>query len=283
MDGDTQRCSQRVVKELRKQVEELARKNAGLRSAVAAKTIATAEHTIFTPLTEEYITAATECIASQFTAGEPMTGTRGIGPSDFEGFAGIHCRRSAELGKERSASTVCTINGEVAAVCISEDMASPLVPEEDVFYANGVDGSGKFKIDMDKWLPLLLLLGGLDEKALAGKDLQKGELFHQFMVAVNPKFQKRGLCKRILEANLKLAKERGYRKALIECTGNFSHGAAVKLGYKLEQTSVYKDFQMPEEYGGGRPFAKTGEKTGHEACFLSVLDLCDLREHSDEC
>jgi len=232
---------------------------------------------VFAVLTAVHAEDAALCLASQFAAGEPMIETRGMGPDDFAGFAGIHCARAAACG-EASLSTVAIIDGELAAVCVSEDLMDPLVPEADTFYATGEDASGRFKINMDRWGPVLALLGGLDESFLETeeKDAAQGQLFHQFMVAVNPKFQKRGLCRKIMEANLAVAKARGFRRSVIECTGRFSHAAALKCGYKENRRVVYGDFVNPEEMGGGgKVFAKTAENTGHDACVLSTLQLQD--------
>ena len=246
---------------------------------------------IFSILQPEHVEAATECLSNQFGTEEAMMATMNIGVEEFRGFAGIHCARTAANGGESqkpnaprpALSTVATIDGEVAAVCISEDLTDPLVPEDDPFYTKGADATGKHFIDMNKWGPVLTLVfdlekGMLKEEGDSDKEQgpSAGEYFHQFMVAVSPKFQKRGLCRQTLEANLAMAKELGFQKSVIECTGKFSHSAAVKLGYVPSQTIVYKEFEMHEEDGtkiGEFPFAKTEEMTGHDACIVSLFDI----------
>lgn len=189
----------------------------------------------FVVLAPEHVGAASQCITDQFKEGEPMSTTRGIGSDGFIGFARIHCERAASKAVSSGLSTVCLIGDDVAAVVISEDLLNPLVPESDPFYA-----PGNAEFDLDKWTPILALLGEMDENFLKNSEHEhkEGELFHQFLVAVSPKFQRRGLCAKVLTENLAMATKKGFKRSVIECTGKFSNAAAVKLGSKLFRASL---------------------------------------------
>merc|ERR1712217_608213 len=115
-----------------------------------------------------------------------------------------------------------------------------------------------------KWTPILALLGEMDETFLKSSEYEHkdGELFHQFLVAVSPKSQRRGLCGKVLTENLALATKKGFKRSVIECTGKYSNAAAIKLGYIEDHRVDYASFELE----GQKPFLETAASTGHDAC-----------------
>ena len=115
------------------------------------------------------------------------------------------------------------------------------------------------------------LIGLLDEAYLSDTGVaEKGLLFHQFMIAVSPKFKGRGLATRILEANLDLGGARGFRTAVIECIGWFSLAADKKCGYTFQHEIGYEGW---ESKSGAKPFAGTEAAMGHTCATVCSLSL----------
>ena len=217
------------------------------------------------PLASEHADAAAEIITRQFCgAGEPLFHGCGVSYDDIHAFILLLCERSAKQGL----STVCLINGEVAAAFVSQDLKARLVTEGDAYLStpDGVAGIAKLAPSME-------LVKRLHHKLFADHpelaDDKQGVLFHQVLVAVSNKFTRRGLCNKIFAANLQQAAAQGFTTAIVECSGSFSLAAALKAGYVEHNRIVYADF----EYNGTKPFSSVERDTGHTACVLCIRDL----------
>ena len=215
------------------------------------------------PLASEHVDAAAHILTSQFCNGaEPITHGCGLSYDVFYPWVRLQCQRSSKQGL----STVCLVDGEVAAAFLSEDLKAPTLPDGDPFYTTP-EGAG-----MVKFAPATELFEAVERKLFTDHpewaDAGLGVLFHQWMVAVSSKFTRRGICNKIFAANLQQA-ALGFIRAIVECSGRFSLAAAIKAGYVEHNRIVYTDF----EYNGTKPFSNSERDTGHTACVLCIRDL----------
>ena len=216
-------------------------------------------------LTSEHVDATTNIITRQFCGGtEPVITGCGLSYDEFYPYVHLQCQRTAENGL----STVCLIDGEVAAACLSEDFQAPTVPEGDLFYSSPEASSMLIKFAL-----ATELLKRLHHKLFADHpewaDGRKGILFHQWMGAVSDKFTRRGLCSAIMAANLHQGAAQGFTASIAECTGKFSLAAALNAGYVERHRIMYAEF----EFNGCKPFYNSAINTGHTMCVLCTKYL----------
>lgn len=102
-----------------------------------------------------------------------------------------------------------------------------------------------------KWTILLGLLADLGSEWDFSKT-QRGEVLHVFMIATCADARRCGVAKRLLAANIELAKRLGYRRSIIEATGRFSQALAASEGYTEDKCITYSDWVYAPT--GTRPY-----------------------------
>ena len=111
-------------------------------------------------------------------------------------------------------------------------------------------------------MPVFALLETLDQSTDKFDNVKPGEVFHPFMVGVDPNSNIKGLAVLMSEKSLALAKAKGYREAVLEATGRASqHIYKNRLGYSTIGSIIYREF----EFEGQRPFAD-----------MQAADCCEL-------
>jgi ribosomal protein S18 acetylase RimI-like enzyme len=63
--------------------------------------------------------------------------------------------------------------------------------------------------------------------------LANGEVFELWMLAVAPHYRKNGIAAVLIETSLELARSKGFSKAVVEATGEFSYKSILKFGFKV--------------------------------------------------
>ena len=84
-----------------------------------------------------------------------------------------------------------------------------------------------------------------------------------------------GLAQRMLAENIKYAKQHGFTKALVECTGAFSQKLYKSIGFKEEARIYYKEYEVEVPVDGKIVKVKPFESipAPHEFINLSIMDL----------
>ena len=135
-----------------------------------------------------------------------MTTGRRITAELFLPFSRLHAERSVP----QQLTTVCLVDGEVGGVILSEDLARPLVPNDDPSTKDGT-------IDMEKFGPMLWSLEEMQAEYFAkvNKKPSPGEYLHQFLLAVDKRFARRGIATCLLAKNAELGRRSGFSSVII--------------------------------------------------------------------
>jgi hypothetical protein len=197
-------------------------------------------------LEPEDVEEATQCILHNFLSGEPMCSALQLTEDDFELFIRLFTEKSAK--EELSVIARHPVTNKFMGCIISEDMATE-APE-------GIENMS------EKALPIVSLLEELDAEFLSKNPPIPGEFFHMLLCGVYKEFSGLQLTHLLTQESEKLAKERGYKLALIEATGPASqYVVKEKMGYKQQEALTYKTFS----YNGSYPFASI---SNCESCLL---------------
>jgi GNAT superfamily N-acetyltransferase len=122
----------------------------------------------------------------------------------------------------------------VAGVFISRDFKSPLpdgIPEQFPWF-----------------LPIAHALVTVDEAYEAKRPrLEIGDAVDLWMVGVaDARFAKRGIASTLFRLCPAVARERGFKRCVTECTGHYSQTAARRAGFNVAARLVYKEFRFDE-------------------------------------
>lgn len=211
---------------------------------------------VLTALTTTQAKDAALLVAKCFAEAEPLGVGLNITASEMLPMIQALVERTAP----QALSSICCDRGRVVGIMISEDLLAPLLPENDPLIVDNI-------IPMDKFGKIFALLEDLDAQLLSSLKTPPvpREIFHQFMVAVDPMYSGRNIASDLMGHNLKVGSDAGFKLAIIEPTGKFSQKASRKNGFTLfAQTAGYEEVVQ----NGDRPFAGVVKKTGHTHCEL---------------
>ncbi len=184
---------------------------------------------------EEHAPAINRLLGASFFH-EPMGQALGLSEEDWYDFAACFVPE-------------CTTNGlsviavpedspdELAGVFINRDFKAPLPAG----FPKGLDG----------FAPIIDALVSIDtEYEKLRPDLRPGQVMDLWMVGVTPggRFAKKGLASTLFQVSVDVARQRGFQRCVVECTGHFSQRGAVKSGFQEMARVVYKDYRFE-----GRP------------------------------
>ena len=144
----------------------------------------------------------------------------------------------------------------LAGAIVTRDFRSPL-PEG---FPGGLEG----------FAPILRALESIDEEYEAMRPgIPFGDTLDLWMLGVShdAPYLHKGLSHLLIKVALEVAKKKGYRYAVGECTGHFSQHGAVDAGFKERARVVYKDF----EFEGKRVFENMPEP--HRTFGFYEMDL----------
>ena len=80
------------------------------------------------------------------------------------------------------------------------------------------------------------------ERVLDYREYKVGELFQPFHLCVLPDYTRQGIAKELVAQSLKIAKSKGYKSAMAECSVVPSRRAFESNGYQLINSINYEDF-----------------------------------------
>jgi ribosomal protein S18 acetylase RimI-like enzyme len=189
--------------------------------------------------------AVVDLLGRVFSADEPPAVAMGLTQADVERFVGLLCPRAATAGLTVVARAPDT--RRVVGVVLTDDFGVP--PELDIDAVS------------DRFLPILTMLEGLDEKYRRDRSILSGQYLHLFMLAVEPHFAGRGIAQQLVAACLVNGQRKGYSHAITEATGVVSQHVFRKLGFTERMRTSYQDYR----YDGRAVFASIRE---HEATIL---------------
>lgn len=176
--------------------------------------------------------ALVRCVQRCFPApeGEVMACALGVSAADYLPYTQRVCEKAVSDGL-----TVAFRHGseEIAGFLIGEDFASaPVYSEMTLSY---------------KFQPVLCLLEQLDEWYRSQNVIAPGEIFHFYMLGVDPGHARSGLGVAIAAEAERLARARGFARGVGEATGEISQRIVEKLGFSRRFGIEYSSYLFEGE------------------------------------
>jgi hypothetical protein len=169
-------------------------------------------------------------VLSESFSREPMARTLGASARDLAPFV----RRFMPECTSNGLSVVAVREDDpqvVVAAFLSRDFKSP-VPED-------------ILDDCPWFMPVGQAMMSVGEVYEAKHPhLKRGEVADLWMVGTDARFALRGIASRMFRLSLRLARERGFRRCVTECTGHYSQTAARRAGFGEITRLYYKDFRF---------------------------------------
>jgi len=175
--------------------------------------------------------AETADLFASIFADEPLTVSRGWNKVDWREFCLFYTKKSAEDGLTHIARDIKT--GKIIGLMCSEDLSTdPPVGIEQAI--------GKIKPIFDALDHLSKQDRYLEERS---RTLVPRLAFHLWCLGTHPSYRRRGIAEQLIEYNLKLAKEKGFKYGRVEVTGEFSRKAFVRYGFKEHVSLRYDQYK----------------------------------------
>lgn len=196
-------------------------------------------YSIYTAADED---ATARLIGEVFAHRDPPAVAAGITPEEFEAFVRLFLPKAGPEGLTVLARF--EDNGELAGVMLNEDCASDL-PE------------GMYDLPAS-FGPVGDILGGLAGEYHEKNHFGPGEGVHLFLLAVADRGLGMGIGQELVAASLRHAADKGYRKAVVECTNKTSQHIFRKFGFTDRIARSYAEhrfegkawFESIAEHGG---------------------------------
>lgn len=176
------------------------------------------------PFEQIHLEEVIHCISHSFTQ-ETMSKALEIAPQSYISFAKIICQKA--LKDRLSLVAKDEKSGKVIGFSILEDFVTEF-PDLD---------------DVDKrFLPIINLLGELDDWYKINYKVKPGETLHLFMTGVYEEYRNQGIAHQLMEQVFNLAKNAGYSSILVECTGAITQHIRAKYGFQTIKEIEYKNY-----------------------------------------
>jgi hypothetical protein len=187
------------------------------------------------------IAAASELLAWSFCEREVLTPALGIGIDEMRRFAQVCCTRAAAEGLSIVGEDA---NGRIICCIIMSDLALESPPGSDAY--------------TDRFAPILMLLDELVAWYLQGRSLERGDVLHLFMAAIDASYSGNRFGTRLFPLVFETGRRLGFKRLICEATGLASQTACRYGGMQALREANYADF----EYEGQRPFASIRQPQG---------------------
>jgi len=160
--------------------------------------------------------------------------------------------------------------------CTSNGLSVVAVPQDEPRTVAGAFLCRDFKSPLPErileeatwFLPVGQALATVGETYVASHPgLKAGEAADLWMVGTDARFAKRGIARRLFRICVDLARQRGFRRCVTECTGRYSQSAAELAGFTEVARLVYRDYR----FDGQPVFANVPEPHTHLAFYERVL------------
>lgn len=138
---------------------------------------------------------------------------------------------------------------QVAAAVICRDFCAPLPPLFEELIGSWKDPDFSKKCDYTFLGPLLEVLMDADKKYVTNKfpdGLEFGTVVDFWMAGTDKYYRKKGLMARTLTKAADLAREKGFKYGIGECTGAFSSRSFHSLGAIPVAVTEYADFKVSD-------------------------------------
>lgn len=169
-------------------------------------------------------------VLSESFSREPMARALGATARDLAPFV----RRFMPECTSNGLSVVTVLDDDpdtVVGAFLSRDFKSP-VPE-DILH------------DCPWFLPVAQALMSIGEiYETRHPRLERGEVADLWMVGTDARFAQRGIASRMFGLCTRLARERGFRRCVTECTGQYSQMAARRAGFEEVARLSYREFRF---------------------------------------
>lgn len=165
-------------------------------------------------------------IATAFSTSEPLARAMDLSVAEMEEF--VRPLIPAAMAQGLTIVARQTGSDQLAGALLNDDLASPLP----------VDPSQL----NPKYLPIVSLLGKLEEHYCTGRSLAPGENLHLFMLASDEMHKGYGIGRGLVAASLALGSRKGYRTAVTEATAGASQHIFRSLGFTQQFPISYRDF-----------------------------------------
>lgn len=170
-------------------------------------------------------------IAGAFSSSEPLARAMGLSVAEMEAF--LQPLMTAAISEGLTVVARRTGSDELAGALLNDDLGSPL--PVDLSRLN------------PKYLPIIALLGSLEEHYNVGRTIVPGECLHLFMLAADERFKGYGIGRGLVKASLSNGSRRGYRAAMTEATAGASQHIFRTLGFAELFRISYASFLYEEE------------------------------------
>jgi len=204
-------------------------------------------------LTEQHREKAVECFAQTFSEAEPMAQCIKTTKEDYIDIGHFYLDNDPNRLSIALVEDVGT-DEEIAGYMLSGDYFIPhfeLAPKNKALQ------------------PVLDLLDILDSKfqvEIAAKGYKQGDIMHLCCLGVADSNKGQGLSHVLVSESIKVAKTKGYKIFVAECTGLGSQTAFSKAGFKTFCEVLYSDFQ----FNGNACFAELPSKRNLASCKLMI-------------
>ncbi len=191
-----------------------------------------------TVLTKKHIEQAAYLLSTSFGMNEPLAFALDIPSHDHYTWGLQLAKQAARDGLSHVA--VEKSSGMVVGVLFSSDMVGALEEES--------DDQITLENEPESMQLIQVLLNELDhmyEEKYGPFGSNRGTFFHFLCIAIHPDpfYLGKGLAKSLLTANINLAREKGYKTGLVECSGLFSQKMFKSFGFVEEFTVEYESWQ----------------------------------------
>jgi hypothetical protein len=179
--------------------------------------------------TEKFADAIVRVLSESFSR-EPMTAALGISARELEPLAARFMPECTTNGLSVIAAPADD-PGKLAGVFICRDFKSPMPEGFSDPWFNPIGAA-------------LMTVGEAYEAQRPGLTL--GDAVDLWMVAVPPggRFAKKGIASTLFRVSADLARSRGFKRCVTECTGYYSQTAARKAGFLERARLAYRDFRF---------------------------------------
>jgi GNAT superfamily N-acetyltransferase len=181
--------------------------------------------------TEEFADAIVAVLSESFSR-EPMSAALGLDARDLEPMVARFMPECTTNGLSVIAVPVDDPD-TLAGVFINRDLGSP-VPD-------GIPG------DFPWFIPIVEALTAVGDAYVAKRPgLKLGDAVDLWMVGVQQgsRFARKGIASTLFRASAELARSRGFKRCVTECTGHYSQTAARRNGFQERARMAYRDFRF---------------------------------------
>jgi len=209
------------------------------------------EGLVYDVLRESDTDQMVDCIINTFAKDDPLSLAAGLSPLDLKAFI-----------------INVILNDCLASGCsiVARDVEKNIIAGAVLISDFGDESEPDISLLPENFMPIVMILGALEDQLRNDREIKKGELLHVIMGGVRLEYMKKGLLQNLLAKGSVLAKKSGFTGAFSEATGRISQFVAAKVGSKVLYEIKYSEF----DFDGRKPFFPI---SGEGSCKLVFIEL----------